>query len=79
MPPQCLMLLLPAAQLCPTLCNLMDCNPPGNSSMGFPRQEHWSGCHFLLQGICLAQGSNPHLCVSCIGRQILYQHPWEAQ
>ena len=20
-------------------------------SMGFPRQKHWSGCHFLLQGI----------------------------
>ena len=20
-------------------------------SMGFPRQEYWSGCHFLLQGI----------------------------
>ena len=29
-------------------------------SMGFPRQEHWSGCHFLLQGIFLTQGSNPH-------------------
>ena len=22
-------------------------------SMGFPRQEYWSGCHFLLQGILL--------------------------
>ena len=20
-------------------------------SMGFPRQEYWSGCHFLLQGL----------------------------
>ena len=27
-------------------------------SIGFPRQEHWSGCHFLPQGILLAQGSN---------------------
>ena len=26
-------------------------------SMGFSRQEHWSGCHFLLQGIFLTQGS----------------------
>ena len=37
--------------------------------MGFPRQEYWSGCHFLLQGIFLNQGSNSF---SCIGRQILY-------
>ena len=28
-------------------------------SMGFPRQEHWVGCHFPLQGIFPAQGSNP--------------------
>ena len=24
-------------------------------SLGFPRQEYWSGCHFLLQGIFLTQ------------------------
>ena len=31
-------------------------------SMGFPRQEYWSGdCHALLQGIFLTQGSNPRL------------------
>ena len=29
-------------------------------SMEFSRQD-WSGCHFLLQGICPAQGSNPGL------------------
>ena len=29
--------------------------------MGFSRQEYWSGLHFLLQGIFLTQGSNPHL------------------
>ena len=27
-------------------------------SIGFPRQSYWSGCHFLLQGIFLTQGSN---------------------
>ena len=27
-------------------------------SMGFPRQEYWSSCHFLLQGIFLTQRSN---------------------
>ena len=30
-------------------------------SRGFPRLEYWSGCHFLLQGIFLTQGSNLHL------------------
>ena len=38
-------------------------------SMGFSRQEDCSGCHFLLQGIFLIQGSNPGL-LHC--RQILY-------
>ena len=38
--------------------------------MGFPRQECWSGCCFLLQGIFLTQRSTH---IPCIGRQILYQ------
>ena len=29
-------------------------------SMGFSRQEAGVGCHFLLQGIFLTQGSNLH-------------------
>ena len=33
-------------------------------SMGFPRQESWSGLHFLLQGIFPTQGSNPCLCTA---------------
>ena len=28
-------------------------------SMGFSRQEYWSDCHSLLQGIFPTQGSNP--------------------
>ena len=39
-------------------------------SMGFPRKEHWSGCHFLLQGNFSTKGSNPCL-LHC--RWILYQ------
>ena len=35
--------------------------PQALLSMGFPRQEYWSGCHFLLQGIFLDQGLNPCL------------------
>ena len=30
-------------QSCLTLCNPMDCSPPGSSVHGFPRQEYWSG------------------------------------
>ena len=29
--------------LCPTLCDPLDSSPPGSLSMGFSRQEHWSG------------------------------------
>ena len=29
--------------------------------MEFSRQEYWSGCHFLLQGIFPTQGLNPSL------------------
>ena len=32
--------------------------------MGFSRQENWRGCHALLQGIFLTQGSN--LCLLCL-------------
>ena len=39
-------------------------------SMEFSRQECWSGCHFLLQGIFPTQGLNPFLLqIYCIGRQ----------
>ena len=38
-------------------------------SMGLPRQEYWSGLHFLLQEIFPNQDQTH---VSCFGRQILY-------
>ena len=34
---------------CPTLYDPMDCNPPC-SSVGFSRQEHWSGLPFSSPG-----------------------------
>ena len=34
------------AQSCPTLCNPMDCSPQAPLSMGFSRQEYWSGLPF---------------------------------
>ena len=33
-------------QLCPTLCDPIDGRPPGSPSLGFSRQEHWSGLSF---------------------------------
>ena len=47
-------ILLPAAaaaaakslQSCPTLWHPIDGSPPGSPSLGFSRQEHWSGLPF---------------------------------
>ena len=36
-------------QLCSTLCDPMDCSPPGSLSMGFYRQEYWSELPFPSQ------------------------------
>ena len=41
-------------------------------SVGFPRQEYWSRCFFLLQEIFLNQGSNSHLLCLLHCGQILY-------
>ena len=38
------------AQLCPTLCDPIDCSPPGSSARGFSRQEYWSGLPFPSPG-----------------------------
>ena len=51
-------------QLCPTLCDSMDCSPPGSSVHGdFPGKNTGVGCHALLQGIFRTQGLNLHLLV----------------
>ena len=48
-----------AAKACPTLCDPMDCSPPGLSVHGIsPGKNTGMGCHFLLQGLLLIQGSN---------------------
>ena len=41
-------------------------------SMGFSRREHWSGCHFLLQGIFLTQGWNSCLLHLLHWQAVLY-------
>ena len=52
------------AQLCSTLCDLMDCNPPGPSVHGDSSGKNTGvGCHALLQGTFPTQGLNlglPH-------------------
>ena len=45
----------------PTCWNPTDCSPPGFLSMGFPKQEHWSGLSFPSLGDFPTQGSNPCL------------------
>ena len=58
------------AQLCLALCDPMDCSPPGSCvHEDSPGKNTGVGCHTLLQGIFLTQGSNPGL-LHC--RQILY-------
>ena len=58
------------AQLCLTLCDPMDCSPPGSSVHGDSSGKNTGvGCHNLLQGIFPTQGSNPGL-PYC--QQILY-------
>ena len=41
-------------------------------SMGFFKQEYWSGLLFPPPGIFLTQGSNPHLLCLLHCRQVLY-------
>ena len=54
------------AQSCLTLCNPLDCSPPGFSAHGdSPGKNTRVGCCALLHGIFPILGSNP-------GRQILY-------
>ena len=38
------------AQSCPTLCYTMGCSTPDSLSMGFSRQEYWSGLLFPSPG-----------------------------
>ena len=57
-------------QSCATLCNLLDCSPPGSSVHGdCPGKNTGVGCHALLQEIVPTQGLNPGL-PQC--RPILY-------
>ena len=51
------------AQLCPTLCDRMDCSPPGSSVRGIlqARILEWVAIPFSRAGIFPTQGLNPGL------------------
>ena len=54
--------VLSHSELCPTLCDPMDCSPPGSSvHRDFPGKNTGVDCHALLKGIFPTQGSNPGL------------------
>ena len=61
------------AQSCPTLCDPMDCSPPGSSVHGISQARilKWIAI-FLLQGIFLTQRWNPRLLCLVQCRWILY-------
>ena len=58
----CVYVCVLVTQSCLTLCNLMDCRPPGSSVHGILQAKilEW-GSHSLFQGIFLTQGLNPGL------------------
>ena len=70
------------AQLCPTLSNAMDCNPPSSLVHGISqaRTLEWVAVSFSRE-IFSTQGSNVHLLwLVSLGRWILYcWATWEAQ
>ena len=69
---QTMLLLCLVTQSCPTLCNPMDCSPPGFSVHGILQaRKLFVGCHFLLQGIFVTQGSNQSLLHWQVGSVLL--------
>ena len=70
-------------RLCLTLC--MNCSLPGSSSMGFPRQEYWSGLpwepwHLSPKIHEIFPPRTEHIsCISCIiGGFFAHWVTWEA-
>ena len=60
------------AKLCPSLCEPMDCSPPGSSVVGFPRQEYCSGLPFPSPGDLPDSGIGPISLSLLHCRRILY-------
>ena len=58
------------AKLCPTLCYVMDCSPPGSSVCGISQARilEWVAISFSRW----SSWPRDWICVSCTGRRILY-------
>ena len=74
---QCTCVYAQALQLCPTLCDPMDCvgcEPMDQAplSMGFFGQEYWSGLPFPPPGDLPDPGIKPASRVSCTARHVLW-------
>ena len=63
------------AQSCPTLCDPMDCSPPGSSVHGISqaRMLEWDAIA-SSRGSFQPRGGTCVSCISCIGRRILYHY-----
>ena len=67
------------SQLCPTLCNPLDCRMPDSSVHGTFPARILRGCHFLLQEIFWTLGSNPFLCLLHFSRFLTTETSWKPQ
>ena len=67
-------------QPCLTLCNPMDCSPPESQSMGFSRQEYWSGLPYPPPGDLPDPGIEPVslMCLTLAGGLFTTSTTWEA-
>ena len=66
---------------CPTLCNSMDCRPPGSSVHGIVQARilEWVAMPFS-RGSSGPRDQTPGSCISCTDRQTLYHcTTWETQ
>ena len=67
-------------QSCLTLCNPMECRPPGSSILGFSRQEYWCGLAHPPPGDLPDPGIEPTSLMSpaLAGRFLTTSTTWEA-
>ena len=66
--------------LCLTLCDPMDCSPPGSLSMGFSREEYWNGLPCPPPGYLLNPGIEHMSFMSPVwaGELFITSVTWEA-